>query len=127
MAEMTISECVAPAKVVWGISLSRASSVEEWMPYESSDIDWLVSTTREALDMLDAADRIATARAGYLRAPKLEIVVDEADDLLGYEGTDPDRKTLRTRITSLTSAARPSGVIVTGVATSPASTSPESG
>lgn len=115
-----------PAKVLWGIGLGKPGSVKEWMPYESSDIGWLATSTHEAIRMLDAADRIAKGRAAHRRHPKLEIWIDEEAKILSYEGTDPDRQELRARISSLMSTAQSVGVcLVIAACGHLGSTSPE--
>lgn len=123
---MADREGMTPAKVLWGIGLGKPGSVKEWMPYETSDIDWLANTTHEAIRMLDAADRIAKGRAARRRYPKLEIWIDEEAKILGYEGMDPDRQELRARISSLMSTPQSVGVcLVIAACSHLSSTSPE--
>lgn len=108
--------------VVWGIDVGkRGGAFRKW----SSDLPagavrgvWpIASTHRQALDMINAAIRVAEDRVTGSKLltmsaamPQIEIVVDEGAEILSYMGQDRVQKELKERLITLMRTTRSAGV-----------------
>lgn len=108
--------------VVWGIDVGkRGGAFRKWssdLPAGATRGVWPIAATHaQALDMINAAIRIAEDRATGSKLmtmsaamPQIEIVIDEGAEILSYMGQDRTQKELKERLLTLMRTTRSAGV-----------------
>jgi len=108
--------------IVWGIDVGkRGGAFRQWctgLPAGATrGVDMVAGTHAAALDMIEAAIRVAEDRATGSKlmvmsaaTPQIEIVIDEGAEILSYQGQDPVQRKLKDRILTLMRTTRSAGV-----------------
>lgn len=108
--------------VVWGIDVGkRGGAFRLWsshLPEGAARGVWPIAAThRQALDMINAAIRIAEDRATGSKlltmsaaVPQIMIIIDEGAEILSYQGQDRLQRELKERLVALMRTTRSAGV-----------------